>query len=68
MNYRNDSGEIDVKSTSKITVHPLCHEKHFVIARDVLKTLYDELEKLKQRGLVPSSINSDLFYCIKETE
>lgn len=66
LNYRNDTGEIDLKSTSKITVHPLCHEKHFVVARDVLKTLNDELEKLKEKGLVRSSINSDLFYCINE--
>lgn len=68
LNYRNDTGEIDIKSTSKITVHPLCHEKHFVIARDVLRTLKEELEKLKEKGLVKNSINSDLFYFLNENK
>ena len=64
-NNRNKDGEVDVSSTSKMTVNPLCYESHFLIAKDVLTTLHGELEKLKDKGSVLRSVNSGLFFCVQ---
>ncbi|MEI8226008.1 MAG: hypothetical protein WCG82_08775 [Bacteroidota bacterium] len=62
MNYFNDEGVVSVKYASKIDVIPVCNGENFNIAQDVLRRLSQEIERLKDKGRIPISVHSKLFY------
>jgi len=67
MNYFNEDGEVEAKSPSKIEVFPLCKEKNFIIAQDILRKLHESIENLKNdKRTLPRSITSNLFFYLDD--